>query len=90
MQGAPEARYAEPVTATRELVDAIAAALSGYGLSGDDAIHAIRVVRAALHGFVSLEQLGGFRIPISLDETFERLVTMLDRSLSEPASPISS
>ena len=90
MQGAPEARYAEPATAARELVDAIAAALSGYGLSGDDAIHAIRVVRAALHGFVSLEQLGGFRIPISLDETFERLVTMLDRSLSEPASPISS
>jgi AcrR family transcriptional regulator len=90
MQRAPEARYAEPATAARELVDAIAAALSGYGLSGDDAIHAIRVVRAALHGFVSLEQLGGFRIPISLDETFERLVTMLDRSLSEPVSPISS
>lgn len=90
MQRAPEARYAEPATAARELVDAIVAALSGYGLSGDDAIHAIRVVRAALHGFVSLEQLGGFRIPISLDETFERLVSMLDRSLSEPVSPISS
>ncbi len=90
MQRAPEPRYAEPATAARELVDAIAAALSGYGLSGDDAIHAIRVVRASLHGFVSLEQLGGFRIPISLDETFERLVTMLDGSLSEPASPISS
>lgn len=90
MQRAPEARYAEPATAAGELVDAIAAALSGYGLSGDDAIHAIRVVRASLHGFVSLEQLGGFRIPISLDETFERLVTMLDRSLSEPVSPISS
>jgi AcrR family transcriptional regulator len=90
MQRAPEPQYAEPATVARELVDAIAAALSGYGLSGDHAIHAIRVVRASLHGFVSLEQLGGFRIPISLDETFERLVTMLDGSLGEPAAPISS
>jgi AcrR family transcriptional regulator len=90
MQRAPEPQYAGPATAARELVDAIAAALSGYGLNGDDAIHAIRVVRASLHGFVSLEQLGGFRIPISLDETFERLVTMLDGSLGEPAAPISS
>ena len=90
MQRAPEPQYAEPATAARELVDAIAAALIGYRLSGDDAIHAIRVVRSSLHGFVSLEQLGGFRIPISLDETFERLVTMLDGSLGEPAAPISS
>jgi AcrR family transcriptional regulator len=85
MQRAPEEEHGEAAAAARELVEAIVAALSGYGLGGDDAIHAIRVVRAALHGFVSLEQLGGFRIPISLDETFERLVAMLDRSLSEPA-----
>ncbi len=84
MQRAPEEEYGEPATAARELVDAIVAALSGYGLSGDDAIHSIRVVRAALHGFVSLEQLGGFRIPISLDQTYERLIAMLDRSLTEP------
>ncbi len=84
MQRAPELQSGEPATAARELVDAIVAALSGYGLRGDDAIHAIRVVRAALHGFVSLEQLGGFRIPISLDETYERLIAMLDRSLTDP------
>ena len=87
MQRAPEDDDSEAADAARELVDAIIAALSGYGLSGDDAIHAIRVVRAALHGFVSLEQLGGFRIPISLDETYDRLVAMLDRSLSGSSSP---
>jgi AcrR family transcriptional regulator len=86
MQRAPEEDDSEAADAARELVDAIIAALSGYGLSGDDAIHAIRVVRAALHGFVSLEQLGGFRIPISLDETYDRLVAMLDRSLSGRSS----
>ena len=87
MQRAPEDDDSEAADVARELVDAIIAALSGYGLSGDDAIHAIRVVRAALHGFVSLEQLGGFRIPISLDETYDRLVAMLDRSLSGGSSP---
>ena len=90
MQRAPEEQDVEAAAAARELVDAIITALSGYGLSGDDAIHAIRVVRATLHGFVSLEQLGGFRIPISLDETYDRLVAMLDRSLSGPEPSTSS
>jgi AcrR family transcriptional regulator len=82
IQRAPQEQYRESVTAAEGLLDAIVAALSGYGLSGDDAIHAIRVVRASLHGFVSLEQLGGFQIPISLDESYERVISMLDRWLS--------
>ena len=41
----------------------------------------VRIVRAALHGFVSLEQWVGFAIEMSLDETFERLVAMLDLGL---------
>lgn len=64
------------------LVDVVLAVLRGYELSGDDAVHATRIVRAALHGFVELEIAGGFRIPLELDETFERLVTVLDRGLS--------
>jgi hypothetical protein len=39
-------------------------------------------VRAALHGFVTLESSAGFGLPLSLDESFERLVAMLDRGLS--------
>ncbi len=86
MQRAPEEESGEPAAAARELVDAIVGALSGYGLAGDDAIHAVRLVRATLHGFVSLEQLGGFRMPISLDETYDRLVAMLDRALAQPGA----
>ncbi len=84
IQRAPDEESGEHAAVARELVQAIVAALAGYGLSGEDAIHAVRVVRAALHGFVSLEQLGGFRMPISLDETYDRLVAMLDRSLANP------
>lgn len=64
------------------LVDVVLAVLRGYGLEGDDAIHATRIVRAALHGFAGLESGGGFQIPLELDETFARLISVLDRGLA--------
>ena len=57
------------------------AVLAGYGLEGDAAIHATRGIRAALHGFAALEAGGGFGMPQSVDESFARLVTALDRGL---------
>jgi hypothetical protein len=63
------------------VVEAVLAVLRGYRLEGDEAIHAVRLIRSSLHGFVTLERAGGFQIPLALDETFERLVTMLDRGL---------
>jgi AcrR family transcriptional regulator len=57
------------------------AVLAGYGLSGDDAIHATRAVRAALHGFAALESGGGFGMSQSVDASFERLVALLDDGL---------
>jgi hypothetical protein len=62
-------------------VDVMLAVLRGYGLEGDEAVHATRIVRAALHGFAALETGAGFGMPLDLDETFERLVTVLDRGL---------
>jgi AcrR family transcriptional regulator len=59
------------------------AALRGYPLEGDDAIHAVRLIRITLHGFVSLEAAGGFAMNLSADETFERLVALLDLGLRE-------
>ena len=47
----------------------------------DAAIHAARVVRSALHGFVSLEVGAGFGIDLDLDQSFALLVAMLDRGL---------
>jgi len=59
----------------------LTAVLSGYELAGDDAIHAARAVRSALHGFVLLETGGGFGIKLDLDESFARLVGLLDHGL---------
>jgi AcrR family transcriptional regulator len=71
----------EAIAAARAVTDVILAVLRGYDLDGDDAVHAARTVRVALHGFVSLEADGGFAIELSLDETFKRLIATLDRGL---------
>lgn len=75
---------ASPVAAAAgaEVVGCVAAVLRGYDLADDDAMHAVRIVRAALHGFVTLEATGGFGLPLALDDTFERLVAVLDQGLA--------
>jgi AcrR family transcriptional regulator len=79
MQVAPDTEEFE--TAGAELVGLILAVLRGYGLEGQAAIHAVRVIRSALHGFVSLERDGGFGLPIDVDESYGKLVAMLDAGL---------
>jgi AcrR family transcriptional regulator len=74
-------RNAEAAEASRRATDVVLAVLRGYGLSGEDAIHAARTIRVALHGFVSLEAGEGFAIELSLDDSFDRLVAALDRAL---------
>jgi AcrR family transcriptional regulator len=68
-------------TAGAAAVGVFLAVLDGYGIAGDAAIHAVRAVRSALHGFVALEREGGFGIALSVDESFATLVQMLDAGL---------
>jgi len=69
------------VAAAARAVEVLLAILRGYGLEGDDAIHAARAVRSALHGFVALETGGGFGLPVALDSSFDRMVAALARGL---------
>lgn len=61
-----------------ELADRLQAAAAGRADS--DAL--TRVIRSALHGFVSLERERGFGAPLALDESYARLVAVLDRGLA--------
>jgi len=81
-QCVPDAEDPGHLAAGEQAVQAVLAALRGYGLRGDEAIHATRVVRSALHGFVSLEVDGGFGLPQDVGRSFERLVSALHASLS--------
>ncbi|MFH5821500.1 TetR/AcrR family transcriptional regulator [Georgenia sp. AZ-5] len=68
-------------TAAGELLGTIDDALAAYGLEGDDRVDGVRIVRSALHGFVSLETRGGFRMPRDVERTFARMVDALDAAL---------
>ena len=58
-------------------VEPVLAILRSYDLDDTQAIHAARTLRAALHGFVSLERVGGFGLDIDVDESFTWLVDHL-------------
>jgi AcrR family transcriptional regulator len=57
--------------------------LKDYGLSGDLAVDATRSLRAALHGFVSLEAAQGFGDAWDIDRTFDRMVAGLEFAIAD-------
>jgi AcrR family transcriptional regulator len=83
LQRAPAGGRSEDAQA---VVDVVVAVLRGYGIEGDSAIHAVRTIRSALHGFVSLEAEGGFGMPLAVDDSFERMVAVLHHGLEGVAS----
>jgi AcrR family transcriptional regulator len=80
---APDPADEEAKQAAQGVVAVIVAVLAAYGLRGDEAIHAIRVLRSALDGFVMLETTGGFGMPLDLDETFRRLIQIMIRGFQQ-------
>jgi AcrR family transcriptional regulator len=76
---------ADPILAPsgERLMGVLLAVLRWYGLTGPDAVHAARRLRATVHGFASLEAAGGFGLPEDLDESFTGLVEMVTASLRE-------
>lgn len=71
---APDAKDAEWTRAAAEVVGVAVAVLEAYGLTGNDALHATRAVRAIIHGFVSLEAAGGFGSSLKLEESLDHLI----------------
>ena len=82
-QRAPVPEDDDDQAASQAVVKVCADVLTGYRLRDDDAIDAIRALRAALHGFVSLEVEGGFGLPVDVDRSFDRLVRGLATALSD-------
>jgi len=60
--------------ASTAAVEVIYAVLAGYDLVGDDAVDATRFLRAAVHGFVSLESAGSFKLERDLERSYAALV----------------
>jgi AcrR family transcriptional regulator len=83
--GAPTADDPEAIKAAESAIDPIVAILAGWGLEGDEALHLVRVIRSALHGFVSIEIGGGFGLPLDLDRSFDLLVDSLVAAIESQA-----
>jgi AcrR family transcriptional regulator len=64
-----------------DLMDVFVAVMRGYGLTESAATHAIRRLRAAAHGFSTLEAGGGFGLSEDVDSSYEQLIEMCLRSL---------
>jgi AcrR family transcriptional regulator len=69
--------------AAARVVGLLVSVMNGYALEDDQAIHAVRALRAAIFGFVSLEAAGGFGIRLETDASYEWLLDLLDRGLTE-------
>jgi AcrR family transcriptional regulator len=76
---APGPEETELAALAQELLQMLLLVMASLGLRGNDAFHAIRGLRAILHGFTSLEAAGGYKMPLDQEESFHRLVnTYLD------------
>lgn len=78
---APAPDDTDHLAASGAVLAVLVEVMAGYDIEGDEAIHAIRAVRAALHGFVALEAAGGFGLPEDVDTSFDALVDALDEAL---------
>ncbi|HWF52803.1 MAG TPA: WHG domain-containing protein [Solirubrobacteraceae bacterium] len=85
LRGAPagDGEYEEAGAAA---VQVMAAILRAWHLEDEEMLHAVRVIRSALHGFVSLEAGGGFGLSLDRDRSFERLIETLAAGLPPAAA----
>ncbi|TDD61246.1 WHG domain-containing protein [Actinomadura darangshiensis] len=67
--------------AAERLLNILYGALRGYDLPGPHAVHAVRCLRSAVHGFAVLEAAGGYGLPADLEASYELLITMVTGGL---------
>ena len=85
-QRAAAANDAEMTHASDEVVNICLMVLNGYGLDRRAALHALRGLRSAVHGFATLENAGGFGIPLNIDESFSWLLECFIAGLNAAAA----
>jgi AcrR family transcriptional regulator len=62
------------------------ALLRGYGLDPGQEIHAIRMLRSSLHGFMALDVAGAFQLDTDTEDTFLWMIDFIDHGLTAPTA----
>ncbi|GAB0169302.1 TetR/AcrR family transcriptional regulator [Lysinibacillus sp. CTST325] len=60
--------------AQEAVVQLVLQVLNAYNLQEEIAIHMVRGLRSILHGFTSIEQMGGFGMPLDINKSFSILI----------------
>ena len=66
---APDPEDVDVQRAGAKIVELSVRVLQAYHLEGEHALHAVRGLRSILHGFSALEQKGGFKMALDLNES---------------------
>lgn len=69
------------ITARGRLLDSFAAVLRGYRIEPSQHIHALRMMRSMIHGFVILEMAREFQIDTDVDDSFAWTIDFIDQGL---------
>lgn len=64
------------------IVNLTVSILTTFDLNEEECVHAVRGIRSLLHGFASLEKNGGFGLPLSLDDSFTKMLNAYIAGLS--------
>lgn len=80
-QSAPEPTSVEQRVQVGRALEVFSAVVASYGVPDELCVHAIRMIRAGLHGFADIEARRGFQVPQSVDKSFLILLEALDTSL---------
>ncbi|MBS4177458.1 TetR/AcrR family transcriptional regulator [Lederbergia citrea] len=70
----PDSADKELQQAQESVVQLVVQVLQAYNLKEDITVHMVRGLRSILHGFTSIEQMGGFGMPLDVDESFSILI----------------
>ena len=72
--------------AVERVVEVLGQALTAYGLSDVDRVHAARSMRSVFHGFAHLESGDGHPYTLDLDDSFNHLVDLLCAGIRQMAT----
>jgi AcrR family transcriptional regulator len=73
------------ITATNRVLASWEAMLHGYRIDPGQKIHAMRMLRSALHGFATLEVADGFQIATDVNDSFTWIIDFIDHGLRSEA-----
>ncbi len=76
-------RSEEHLQATQGTIDVLFQVLEAYGLTEEQKVHCVRMLRGFLQGFCSIESHGGFGNPTPLNDTFEFALNTLLRGIRD-------